>query len=39
MGILGQAGVENGILDGVTNFVGVTFTDGFGGKDIAARHG
>ena len=36
--ILLQTGIENGIGDGVANFVGVTFTDRLGGKDKASRH-
>ncbi len=33
--ILFNAGVENGIRNRVANFVGVTFTDGFGRKNVA----
>ena len=35
-GVLGQAGVEDGIRDLVGNLVGVTLTDGLGGEDEAA---
>ena len=34
--ILREAGIEDGIGNGVANFVGMAFADGFGGKDVAA---
>ena len=39
MGILHQARVEHRIGNGVANFVGVTFPDGFGRKNETTRHG
>src|SRR5436190_5484431 len=37
-GILGEAGVEDGIGDGIADFVGMAFTDGFGGEDVFFAH-
>src|SRR5581483_2389609 len=37
--ILLQTSVEDGVGNGVTNFVRVTFTDRFRGKNKASRHG
>ena len=37
--ILLKTGVENVIADGVANFVGMTFGDGFGRKNVTTRHG
>ena len=37
--ILFETGVEDVIADGIANFVGMTFGDGFGGKDVTMRHG
>ena len=36
--ILFQAGVQHGIGDGITDFVGMAFADGFGGKDEVFAH-
>ncbi len=36
--VLRQAGVEHGVGNGVANLVGMSFTDGFGGKDVTAGH-
>ena len=33
-----ETGIEDRIGDGVANFIRVTFTDGFGGKNEAAEH-
>ena len=37
--ILFEAGVKDVITDGVANFVGMTFRDRFGGKDVTMGHG
>ena len=37
--ILLEAGIKNVIADGIANFVGMTFGDGFGGKNVTVRHG
>src|SRR6266480_2003751 len=37
--ILLKTGVENVIADGVANFIGMTFGDGFRRKNVTARHG
>jgi hypothetical protein len=34
-----ETGVEDVIADGIANFVRVTFSDRFGGKDVTMRHG
>ena len=39
MGILRQARIKHRIGNGVANFVGVTFPDGFGRKNVTTRHG
>jgi hypothetical protein len=36
--ILLEAGIENGITDGVANFIWMTFGDGLGRKNVTARH-
>ena len=36
--VLTDAGIEHGVGDGVTDFVGVTFTDGLGGKNETTGH-
>jgi hypothetical protein len=36
--VLLETGVENVIADGIANFIGMTFGDRFGGKDVAVRH-
>ncbi len=33
--VLFEAGVEDVIADGIANFIGMTFGDRFGGKDVA----
>ncbi len=38
-GIDGEAGVEDGVGDGVADFIGVAFTDGFGGENVTAQGG
>jgi len=38
MSILSDACVEYSVRDGVANFVGMTFTDRLGGKNIPAGH-
>jgi len=38
MPILGQSGIKDGVRNGVTDFVRMTFTNGFRGKDETARH-
>jgi hypothetical protein len=35
MSILSQAGVEDGIGNCIADFIGMTFADRFGGKDVA----
>src|SRR5438067_7376554 len=35
----GQAGVEYGVGDGVTNFIRMTFANGFGSKNETSEHG
>ena len=37
--VFGEAGVENGVRDLVCDFVGMTFADGFGSKEIFVGHG
>ena len=37
--VLREAGVENGIRNGVADFVRMAFADGFGRKDVTAGHG
>ena len=34
-----ETGVKNVIADGIANFVRVTFSDRFGGKNVTMRHG
>src|SRR4051794_17386479 len=36
--VLTNAGIEDGVGNGVTDFVGMTFADRFGRKDVASRH-
>ncbi len=36
--ILGEAGVEDGVGDGVANLVGMTFADGLRGKNKTTGH-
>ena len=36
--VASEAGIEHGIGNGIANFVGVTFTNGFGRKDKTAEH-
>jgi hypothetical protein len=38
MSILRDAGIKDRVGNCVANFVGVTFTDGFGRKNVTARH-
>ena len=38
VGVLGEAGVEDAVADRVANLVGVSFGDGFAGKDVMASH-
>ena len=35
-GIQRQTGIEDGVRNGVANFVGMAFADGFGREDVAA---
>jgi hypothetical protein len=35
----GKAGIEDGVGDGVTDFVWVTFANRLGGEDVAAKGG
>ena len=37
-GILLETRIENGIADGVADFIRMTFGDGFGRKNVTARH-
>src|SRR5439155_7634255 len=37
--VLCEPGVQHVIADGIANFIGMTFGDRFGGKDVAVRHG
>ena len=37
--ILFEAGIEDVITDSIANFVGMTFCDLFGGKDVTMGHG
>jgi hypothetical protein len=37
--ILFEAGIEDVITDSIANFVGMTFCDRFGGKDVTMGHG
>src|SRR5204862_4180400 len=37
--ILLKTSVENVIADGIANFIGMTFGNGFGGKDVTTGHG
>ena len=37
--IAGETSIENGIGNGVANLIGMTFADGFGGKNEATCHG
>src|SRR6476660_7983432 len=37
--VLFKTSVENVIADGIANFIGVTFGDGFRRKDVTTRHG
>src|SRR5512140_1009883 len=39
VGILGQAGVQHGVRDGIADFVRVAFADGLGRKDVVFAHG
>ena len=36
--VFGEAGVEDGVRDLIRDFVGMTFTDGFGSKEIFMGH-
>ena len=36
--VLREAGVEHGVGNGVANFVGMAFADGFGGEDVTTGH-
>ena len=37
-GILSKTGVQDGVRDGIANFVRVAFADGLGGKDVVFAH-
>ena len=37
--ILAKAGVENGVGDGVANFIRMAFAHGFGSKNETSEHG
>ena len=37
--VLIETGIKNVIADRVADFIGMTFGNGFGGKDVAMRHG
>ena len=39
LAILPQAGVQDGVGNGVANFIRMTFADGFGSKNEASEHG